>query len=81
MTDITAEDTAMPLNIMDHGVNYTIQKILGKEKARHHLESLGFVPGSSVQILSRFNSYFVVYVKGTKIGIDEAYAKMIIVSC
>lgn len=70
----------MPLNIMEHGVNYTIQKILGKENARHHLESLGFVPGASVQILSRFNSYFVVCIKETRIGIDETYAKMIIVS-
>ncbi len=71
----------MPLNIVDNGVRYTIQKILGKEKARHHLESLGFVPGSSVQVLSRFNGYFVVHVKETKVGIDESYAKMIIVSC
>ena len=69
----------MPLNIVDNGVRYTIQKILGKEKARHHLESLGFVPGSSVQVL--FNGYFVVHVKETKVGIDESYAKMIIVSC
>ena len=71
----------MPLNIVENGVSYTIQKILGKEKARHHLESLGFVPGTAVQVMSCFNGYYVVYVKGTKIGIDEAYAKMIIVSC
>ena len=39
----------MPLNIVENGVSYTIQKALGKEKARHHLESLGFVPGTAVE--------------------------------
>ena len=69
----------MPLNLVDPGVEYTIQKILGKEKQRHYLESLGFVPGEKVQVLSTFGSYYVVRVKGTTIGLDESSAKTIIV--
>ncbi len=70
----------MPLNLVEPGAEYTIQKILGKEKHRHHLESLGFVAGVRVQPLSRFNSYFVVRVKDARIGLDESFAKMIIVN-
>lgn len=32
----------MPLNLVNPGAEYTIQKILGKDKQRHHLESLVF---------------------------------------
>lgn len=70
----------MPLNLVDVGVTYTIQKILGREKHRHHLESLGFVVGETVQVFSSFNGYYVISVKGTKIGLDEFFAKMIIVN-
>ena len=70
----------MPLNLVDLGVEYTIQKILGKEKQRHHLESLGFVAGGCVKVFSKFNNYYVVSVKGTKIGLDESFAKMIVVN-
>ena len=38
----------MPLNPVDLGVEYTIQKTLGKEKQCHHLESLDFVAGGCV---------------------------------
>lgn len=70
----------MPLNLMDLGVEYTIQKILGKENRRHHLENLGFIVGETVRILSCFNSYYVVCVKDTKVGLSEELAKLIIVT-
>ncbi len=70
----------MPLNLVEPGVEYTIQKILGKEKQRHHLESLGFVPGEKVQVFSTFNNYYVVRIKGAKIGLDESFAKIIVVN-
>lgn len=70
----------MPLNLVDLGVEYTIQKILGKQKQRHHLESLGLVAGGRVKVFSKFNNYYVISVKDTKIGIDESLAKMIVVN-
>ena len=70
----------MPLNPVDLGVEYTIQKTLGKEKQCHHLESLDFVAGGCVKVFAKFNNYYVVSVKGTKIGLDESFAKMIVVN-
>lgn len=69
----------MPLNLADIGTDYLIQKICGNEEERHHLESLGFVEGASVCILSAFFGYYVVRIKDSKIGIGKDFAKMIIV--
>lgn len=69
----------MPLNLADIGTNYIIQKICGNEDERHHLESLGFIEGASVCILSAFFGYYVVRIKDSKIGIGKDFAKMIIV--
>lgn len=70
----------MPLNLVNPGAEYTIQKILGKNKQCHHLESLGFLPGEKVQFFSMFNNYYVVRIKGAKIGLDESFAKLIVVN-
>ena len=51
----------------------------GQEKHRHYLEALGFVPGSEVTILSELHGYYIVMVKGSKIGLDKTLAKKIIV--
>ena len=51
----------------------------GNEAERHHLESLGFVEGASVCILSAFFGCYVVRIKDSKIGIGKDLAKMIIV--
>lgn len=69
----------MPLNLAEINTPYMIQKICGDEDQRHYLESLGFVEGTSVYILSSFFGYFVIRIKDSKVGIDKDLAKMIIV--
>ena len=58
----------MPLSLTEFNQFYIINKVCGLEKQRHYLESLGFVPGAQVSILSELHGYFVVMVKGSKIG-------------
>ena len=48
----------MPLNLAVIGIDYIVQKTCGNEAERHHLESLGFVEGASVCILSAFFGYY-----------------------
>ena len=43
----------MPLNLTDFNQFYVINKICGLEKQRHYLESLGFVPGARMWILTK----------------------------
>lgn len=69
----------MPLNLADTGTYYIVQKICGSEEDRHHLETLGFVEGASLCILSAFFGYYVVRIKDSKVGISKDLAKMIIV--
>lgn len=68
----------MPLNLAEFGKTYTIGKICGLEKQRHHLETLGFVAGSKVTVLSEIYGYYVVLVKESKIGIEKRMAQSII---
>ena len=50
----------MPLNLADINTDYIIQKICGNENERHHLETLGFLEGATIRILSiLFGSYIV----------------------
>lgn len=58
----------MPLNLTDFNQFYVINKICGQEKQRHYLESLGFVPGARISILSELHGYYLVMVKGSKSG-------------
>lgn len=55
----------MPLNLTEFNHFYIISKICGQEKHRHYLETLGFVPGSEVTILSELHGYYIVMVKGS----------------
>ena len=68
----------MPLNLTDFNHFYIINKVCGLEKQRHYLESLGFVAGSEIELLSEIHGYYVVMVKGSKIGIEKSMAKKII---
>ena len=51
----------MPLNLTDFNQFYVINKICGQEKQRHYLESLGFVPGARISILSELHGYYQTY--------------------
>ncbi len=69
----------MPLNLTIFNHLYIINKVCGQEQQRHYLETLGFVPGTEVTILSELHGYYIVMVKGSKIGLDKTLAKKIIV--
>lgn len=69
----------MPLTLAEEGVTYSIVKICGDIEHRHHIEAMGFVEGCSICILSRYQDYYIVLVKGSRIGIDKEVAKKIIV--
>ena len=50
----------MPLSLADTNKHYIIQKICGSKEQRQHLETLGFVKGEKVMILSKISGYFLV---------------------
>ncbi|MBN7772597.1 FeoA family protein [Clostridium aminobutyricum] len=69
----------MPLLLGEPGTVYTVRRVSGNEKDRHYLESLGFIVGAEVTIISKFSGYVLVNIKGARIGISGHMAKRIII--
>ena len=69
----------MPVILAKAGQTNTIVKIGGKEKTRKFLESLGFVAGSEVTVISEIAGNVIVNVKDTRIAINKEMAKRIMV--
>lgn len=69
----------MPLNLVDKNKTYIIQRIAGNEKDAHRLESMGFVPGSEVRVISEINGNFLIKIKGARVGLGREFVKRIIV--
>ena len=70
----------MPLNLADKNKIYIIQRIVGNKDMVHRLQSLGFVAGSKISVLSEINGNYVVVIKDTKTGLAKEYVKRIIVA-
>ena len=69
----------MPLVMLGSGVKKHIVKISGKDKVRRFLESLGFVEGAEVSIVSEMSGNMIVNVKDSRVAINKELARCIIV--
>ena len=69
----------MPLAMAEAGKVYVIKKIGGKPDTRKFLESLGFVNGTFVSVISFNNGNLIVNVKDSRIAVDKSMAMKIIV--
>lgn len=69
----------MPLTMAETGRENRIRKIGGKEETRRFLESLGFVIGGFVTIVSEINGNLIVKVKDSRVAISREMANKIMV--
>ena len=69
----------MPLIYADIGAEAIIRKIAGKPETKKHLESLGFVPGSRVTVISANGGNLIVNVKEARIAISREMAGKIMI--
>lgn len=69
----------MPLSFADLGQVNTVKKVGGKTETKKFLESLGFVPGSQVSVISKQGGNVIVNVKESRIAIGEDMARKIMV--
>jgi len=69
----------MPLSMAEAGKMNQIKKVGGKEETRRFLESLGFVAGAFVTIVSEINGNLIVNVKESRVAIDKELATKIMV--
>ncbi|MDF3002445.1 MAG: ferrous iron transport protein [Bacillota bacterium] len=69
----------MPLSMMRSGEKNTIKKINGKDDTKRFLESLGFVVGSTVTVVSEIGGNMILNIKDTRVALDKSMATRIIV--
>ncbi len=69
----------MPLTMAETGRELEIQRIGGKEETRRFLESLGFVMGGFVNVVSMTGGDLIVKVKDSRVAISREMANKIMV--
>ena len=69
----------MPLSFAEVGEKNIIRRIGGQDDAKRHLNNLGFVEGSEVEIVTEAAGNMIVTVKETRIGISKEVANRIVV--
>ena len=69
----------MPLTFADIGEENIIKKIGGKPEVKQHLESLGFVTGGTVRVVSAIGGNLIVNVKESRVAINKEMASKIMI--
>ncbi|WP_310603830.1 FeoA family protein [Anaerosporobacter sp.] len=69
----------MPLTMMEAGEEKLIKKVGGKDETKRFLESLGFVTGGMVTVISKIQGNVIVNVKESRVAIGEDMARKILV--
>ena len=68
----------LPLTMASQGEPVTIKKIGGKQ-TKKFLETLGFVVGGTITVVSEINGNMIVNVKDSRVAIGKDMANKIIV--
>ncbi len=69
----------MPLSMVQEGAPNVIKKVGGKEDTRRFLETLGFVVGGVVTVVSQIDGNMIVNVKDSRVAIGKDMANRILV--
>ena len=69
----------MPLTMAKTGESNSIKRIGAKEEVRRFLESLGFVIGGQVTVISEIGGNVIVNVKESRVAISREMANKIYV--
>lgn len=64
----------LPLTMANPGEPVTIKKIGGKAETKKFLETLGFVVGGVVTVVSEINGNMIVNVKDSRVAIGKDMA-------
>ena len=70
----------MPLTFAKPGHTGVIQRILGKDEARRHLESLGFGVGAAVYVVAERGGNLILQIRDSRVALDRATASRILIA-
>lgn len=77
MSNAVGAGSTLPLSFLRSGEAAVIAKVRGRGELHHHLETLGFVEGASVTVVSEASGDLIVEVKGTQVALDRQVAARI----
>ena len=69
----------MPLTLAQAGQINAVKRIGGKEEVRRFLNSLGFIEGSEVMLISQNQGNVIVKVKESRVAISKEMASKIMI--
>lgn len=69
----------MPLTMAKQGEQCTIKKVGGKTETKKFLETLGFVVGCAVTVISEVGGNLIVNIKDSRIAIGREMANKILI--
>ncbi len=69
----------MPLTMAKQGEECIIKKVGGKTETKNFLETLGFVVGCVVTVVSEVGGNLIVYIKDSRIAIGKEMANKILI--
>jgi len=69
----------MPLTMANLDEQSSIKKVGGNDTTRKFLETLGFVVGSVVTVITKINGNVIVNIKETRVAISKEMANKIYV--
>lgn len=69
----------MPLTMLGSGETASIKRVGGQNEVRKFLESLGFVTGEEVKIISVNGGNIIVQVKESRVAVSKGIANKIMV--
>lgn len=70
----------VPLSFLGSGEVASVLKVRGKEDLQRHLETMGFVAGAEVKVVSQVSGNIIVEVKGTQVALSQQVASHIVTS-
>lgn len=69
----------MPLLMAKPGETKVISSIRGKEETKRYLESMGFIAGSEITVVSEFAGNLIVNVKDARVALSRSMAAKIFI--
>lgn len=69
----------MPLTMAETGREIQIKRIGGQDETKRFLESLGFVIGGWITIVSKINGNLIVKIKDSRVAISKEMANKIMI--
>jgi ferrous iron transport protein A len=69
----------MPLGLAKPGEINSIKRIGGRDDTKKRLETLGFVVGGTVSVVSELNGNIIVNIKESRIAISREMANKIMI--